>query len=113
MKKKPEFKIQNITHPSTPLADYNDPLLRELVAHPDFAREPADAQDRIRATMELMGKLGAWADEMLRLSPGTLDKVLSLGASVQRFVRGDAAAAPAEARKPGEDDHLQGGLPMI
>jgi hypothetical protein len=25
---------------------------------------------------------------MLRLSPGTLDKVLSLGASVQRFVRG-------------------------
>jgi DNA-binding transcriptional regulator GbsR (MarR family) len=88
-------------------------MLREIVAHPDFAREPADAQDRIRATMELMGKLGAWADEMLRLSPGTLDKVLSLGASVQRFVRGDGAAAPADARKPGEDDHLQGGLPMI
>lgn len=88
-------------------------MLREIVAHPDFVREPADAQDRIRATMELMAKLGAWADEMLRLSPGTLDKVLSLGASVQRFVRGDAAAATAEARKPGEDDHLQGGLPMI
>src|SRR5215207_1533208 len=33
MKKKPEFKIQNITHPSAPLADHNDPLLRELVAH--------------------------------------------------------------------------------
>ncbi|PZQ73847.1 MAG: MarR family transcriptional regulator [Variovorax paradoxus] len=88
-------------------------MLREIVAHPDFVREPADAQDRIRATLELMAKLGAWADEMLRLSPGTLDKVLSLGASVQRFVRGDAAAATAEARKPGEDDHLQGGLPMI
>ncbi len=88
-------------------------MLREIVAHPDFVREPADAQDRIRATMELMAKLGAWADEMLRLSPGTLDKVLSLGASVQRFVRGDATAATADARKPGEDDHLQGGLPMI
>src|SRR6059058_824418 len=33
MKKKPEFKIQNITHPSKPAADYSDPLLRELVAH--------------------------------------------------------------------------------
>src|SRR5688572_18338190 len=33
MKKKPEFKIQNITHPSKPTADYNDPLLPELVAH--------------------------------------------------------------------------------
>src|SRR3989440_4681079 len=33
MKKKPEFKIQNITHPSKPAADLSDPLLRELVAH--------------------------------------------------------------------------------
>lgn len=64
-------------------------MLREIVASPDFAREPADAQDRIRATMELMAKLGSWADEMLRLSPGTLDKVLTLGASVQRFLRGN------------------------
>ena len=53
MKKKPEFKIQNITHPSTPLADYNDPLLRELVAHlrqnrtqlrEEWARRITDAQ---------------------------------------------------------------------
>ncbi|OUM00630.1 GbsR/MarR family transcriptional regulator [Variovorax sp. JS1663] len=65
-------------------------MLREVIASPDFAGEPADAQDRIRATMELMAKLGSWADEMLRLSPSTLDKVLTLGASVQRFVRGDS-----------------------
>src|SRR6476619_7169484 len=53
MKKKPEFKIQNITHPSKPLADYNDPLLRELVAHlrqnrtqlrEEWARRITDAQ---------------------------------------------------------------------
>ena len=66
-------------------------VLREIVASPGFKKEPADAQDRIRSTMDLMQKLGSWADEMLRLSPGTLDKVLSLGASVQRFVRGDEA----------------------
>lgn len=53
MKKKPEFKIQNITHPSAPLADYNDPLLRELVSHlrqnrtqlrEEWARRITDAQ---------------------------------------------------------------------
>ena len=71
-------------------------VLREIIASPDFANEPADAQDRIRSTMELMAKLGAWADEMLRLSPGTLDKVLSLGASVQKFVRGDSDAKPMD-----------------
>ena len=31
----------------------------------------------------------------------------------QRFVRGDAAPAPAAGKGPGDDDHLQGGLPMI
>jgi len=53
MKKKPEFKIQNISHPAKPLADYSDPLLRELVAHlrqnrtqlrEEWARRITDAQ---------------------------------------------------------------------
>ena len=60
-------------------------MLREVVASPDFQKESADAQDRIRSTMDLMAKLATWADEMLRLSPGTLDKVLTLGASVQKL----------------------------
>lgn len=81
-------------------------MLREIVASPDFQKEPADTQDRIRSTLELMGKLATWADEMLRLSPGTLDKVLTLGASVQRFVRGSG--------KPGDDpDANHASLPMI
>src|SRR6187455_2669853 len=61
MKKKPEFRIQNITHPSKPLADYNDPLLRELVAHlrqnrtqlrEEWARRITDAQLLIAMTKE-------------------------------------------------------------
>ena len=47
-----------------------------------------------------MGKLSVWADEMLRLSPGTLDKVLSLGASVQRFVRGGNVVDGGASGKP-------------
>ena len=72
-------------------------MLRELVAQPGFEAEAPDAQDRVRETLKLMDALGSWADEMLRLSPSTLEKVLRLGASVQRFVRSDSGrdgAAP-------------------
>lgn len=64
-------------------------MLRELVDAPEFEREAPDTQDRVRETLALMDSLGVWADEMLRLSPGTLLKVLNLGAKVQKFVRGD------------------------
>jgi DNA-binding transcriptional regulator GbsR (MarR family) len=63
-------------------------MLAELVAQPGFANETPDAQDRVRETLRLMQALGSWSDEMLRLSPATLEKVLRLGASVQKFVRG-------------------------
>jgi hypothetical protein len=46
---------------------------------------------------------------MLRLSPGTLDKVMTLGASVQKFVRGESAS-------PGKGDDADAhhaSLPMI
>ena len=78
-------------------------LLQSLVASPDFERETADAQDRIRATLELMQKLGVWSEEMLRLSPATLDKILTLGATVQRFVRGTPKAGD-EVNNPGRDE---------
>ncbi|WP_208512541.1 MarR family transcriptional regulator [Variovorax paradoxus] len=87
-------------------------VLREIVASPDFQKESADAQDRIRSTMDLMAKLATWADEMLRLSPGTLDKVLTLGASVQKFVRGDSPAPAPTAGKDDPDAH-HASLPMI
>jgi DNA-binding transcriptional regulator GbsR (MarR family) len=63
-------------------------MLAELVTQPGFADEAPDAQDRVRETLKLMQALGSWSDEMLRLSPSTLEKVLRLGASVQKFVRG-------------------------
>lgn len=90
-------------------------VLREIVASPDFQKEPPDAQDRIRSTMDLMTKLATWADEMLRLSPGTLDKVLTLGASVQKFVRGDTTPPPANppAGKGDDPDAHHASLPMI
>src|SRR5256885_1860741 len=71
--------------------DPTSEMLRELIAEPGFDAESPDAQDRVHETLRLMESLGIWTDEMLRLSPSTLDKLLRLGASVQRFVRSEAA----------------------
>jgi hypothetical protein len=46
-----------------------------------------------------MESLGIWTDEMLRLSPSTLDKLLRLGASVQRFVRSESAGSSGKRRR--------------
>lgn len=64
-------------------------MLQALVASPEFENESPDAQDRVLETLRFMQTLGAWTDEMLRLSPATLEKVMRLGASVQKFVRSD------------------------
>lgn len=70
-------------------------LLRELAADPGLENESPALQDRLRSTLALMQTLGSWSDEMLRLSPATLEKILRLGAQVQRFVRPAEPAAPA------------------
>ena len=67
-------------------------MLQALVASPEFANEPPDAQDRVHETLRFMQTLGSWADEMLRLSPATLEKVMRMGASVQKFVRSDSSS---------------------
>ena len=63
-------------------------LLQQLVEQPDFERESPDVKDRVRETLRFMESLGSWSDEMLKLSPSTLEKVLRMGASVQKFIRG-------------------------
>ena len=64
-------------------------MLRGLVEAPDFKDEPDDVQDRVRETLKLMATVSTWADEMLRLSPATVEKVLKLGAGVQRLLRSE------------------------
>jgi len=75
-------------------------LLRELAGDPALDKEPPALQDRLRSTLDFMQTLGSWSDEMLRLSPATLEKILRLGAQVQRFVRPGSPSAEAEAAAP-------------
>jgi DNA-binding transcriptional regulator GbsR (MarR family) len=63
-------------------------MLQALVNQPGFASEPPAAQERVLETLKLMETLGSWSDEMLRLTPGTLEKLLRMGAGIQKFVRG-------------------------
>jgi len=66
-------------------------LLRECVASSDFSREQAGAQQRIRETLHFMETLADWAEQMLRLPPATLARVMKLGAKVQQMVRPSAS----------------------
>lgn len=66
-------------------------VLRECLSSPDLAREEVGAQQRIRDTLQLMETVASWADEMLRLSPETLVKVMKLGTKIQKLIHGDLA----------------------
>lgn len=85
--------------------------LRECLASPDLKREDQAAQKRIADTLALMETLTTWGDEMLRLEPATMMKLLKMGASIQKFVRGDATEEAANP-KPKPDDVEQSILPM-
>ena len=63
--------------------------LRECLASEGLSMEDQAAQQRIAETLALMETLMSWTDEMLRLEPATLMKLLKMGATVQKYVRGD------------------------
>jgi DNA-binding transcriptional regulator GbsR (MarR family) len=78
-------------------------VLRECLASPDLGKEDKAAQKRIAETLALMETLTTWADEMLRLEPSTLMKLLKMGASIQKFVRGDSKSGDPK----GDEQPLQ------
>jgi DNA-binding transcriptional regulator GbsR (MarR family) len=77
--------------------------LRECLASPDLRQEDPEAQKRIAETLALMETLATWADEVLRLEPSTLMKLLKMGAAVQKFVRGDSKPNDRQG-DPGDDE---------
>jgi DNA-binding transcriptional regulator GbsR (MarR family) len=62
--------------------------LRECLAHPELGRESALSRQRVGETLVLMETLSTWVDEMLRLPPETLMKIMKLGARIQGLMRG-------------------------
>jgi DNA-binding transcriptional regulator GbsR (MarR family) len=60
-------------------------MLTEALNDPSFSTVPAEQQKRIRDTQALMRSLSVWTDDMLKLEPSILAKLLRLGSKVQRF----------------------------
>jgi DNA-binding transcriptional regulator GbsR (MarR family) len=60
-------------------------MLSQAVTDPDLAKEPAERQRRIKETYALMNSLSTWTDDMLKLEPSFLMKLLRLGSKIQRF----------------------------
>ncbi len=64
--------------------------LRDCLAHPDLGRESAVSRQRINETLVLMETTSVWVDEMMRLPPETLVKIMKLGVKIQGLLRGKA-----------------------
>jgi len=64
-------------------------ILQQCLDSPDIDQEDKATQLRISETLALMQTLTSWTDEMLRLEPATLMKLLKMGAAVQKLVRGE------------------------
>lgn len=62
-------------------------MLAELRADPGFAAEEEGARQRVQDTLALMTALSSWGEEMLRLEPATLMKVMKLGSRIQKLLR--------------------------
>jgi DNA-binding transcriptional regulator GbsR (MarR family) len=58
-------------------------VLRECLASPDISKEDSEAQQRIKEALGLMEALSTWGDQMLKLEPSTLMKVMKLGTKIQ------------------------------
>lgn len=74
-----------------------DPTVRMLeacVADPEFGAEDADVRARIRETLALMSSLSSWGEQMLRLEPATLMRIMKLGSRIQKLLRDGKARQP-------------------
>lgn len=65
-------------------------VLCEFLASPELKKEAAGTRKRIEETQQFIQVLTQWSDEMLRLEPETLMKVLKLGARIRGLVRREA-----------------------
>jgi hypothetical protein len=63
-------------------------VLKECLAHEELGNEDSGARERLAELVEFMDVLNTWADEMLRLDPQTMVKMLGIGAKVSNVVRG-------------------------
>jgi DNA-binding transcriptional regulator GbsR (MarR family) len=61
-------------------------VLKECMADPAFADEDREVRKRIEETHGLMLAMASWGEQMLKLEPATLMKVMKLGSKIQKLL---------------------------
>jgi len=61
-------------------------VLNECLNSDQLSQESAAVQQRIKDTLLLMESLSTWGDQMLKLEPETLMKVMKLGAKIKSLI---------------------------
>ncbi len=64
-------------------------VLADLLGSPELDSEAAAVRQRIEETERFVRILTAWSDEMLRLEPETLMKLMRMGAQIRGLIRRD------------------------
>lgn len=62
-------------------------VLNDCLVSADLNKEETTTQQRIKETLALMEALSTWGEQMLRLEPATLMKVMKLGAKIQGLLQ--------------------------
>ena len=78
-------------------------LRTSLLEAPDSAEE-RHAQQRMREMYDLMELMTAWFDEVRRLSPATLQKLMRLGSGVQKLLELKDRVAGGRRLPPADED---------
>ena len=58
-------------------------VLRECLDSPDIDKEDAEARKRIEQALEFMESLSNWGEQMLKLEPSCLMKIMKLGSKIK------------------------------
>lgn len=73
-------------------------MMRNTLLDPAFSGESAITRARIRQVHDFLDASSAWGDEMQRLDPATLMKIMKLGSRIQRLIGGATAAETSAAK---------------
>jgi DNA-binding transcriptional regulator GbsR (MarR family) len=64
-------------------------FLERYISENTFNNNELEAKKRVQDMLELMKTLSIWGDEMIKLKPETLTKIMKYGAKIQMLIRGN------------------------
>ncbi len=64
-------------------------FLERYLSESTFNNNELEAKKRVQQMLELMQTLSIWGDEMIKLKPETLTKIMKYGAKIQMLMRGN------------------------